>query len=139
MTVPARTRLRFALTLALGAAMFAVLAAPLPGEVTGCGGDASGKINASGYCFERCATEAQWHRTCGDIPDSDQAQEELEQYCAQVRFCDAPQICMGWVDYHISNQEASTCMDAILALECGVNLKDDPPDACREDQLCDPR
>lgn len=134
-----REHLRFVLTVLAGIALFAVCAAPLPGEVTGCGGDTSGKVNASSYCYERCATEAQRFRECGEIPDTDLAQEQQEQFCAESRQCESPLICTETDNYHISNQEASQCMDAILSADCDVDLSENPPAECTEAVLCDPR
>jgi hypothetical protein len=125
---------------ALGAAAFAVLAAPLPGELRGCGGDTSGAVDAGAYCEDKCAVEAEALRRCGLIPDSDIREEEQVQYCVSVRHCEAPVICYGTPDYHISYEEAGACFDAIVLLNCAqVELmSSDPPAPCQEDELCDP-
>lgn len=121
------------------AVLFAVLAAPLPGEVKGCGGDTSGSIDPAQYCLERCMVEAQRLRRCHEIGDSDEAEEQQVQKCADMRSCDNPRLCSGHPDYFISNDEASACIDAILELDCAADPGVDPVPECMQEELCDPR
>ena len=129
-----------AIALAAGA-LFVVLAAPLPGEVRGCGGDSSGGVDLPTYCEDKCTVEAARKRECGVIPDTEEAELALIDFCIESRQCDDPRVCLSWAHPYISNVEASACLDAISALDCAAveSLSTDPPGQCREEELCDPQ
>ena len=130
------------IAIALAAAsLFLVLAAPLPGEVRGCGGDTSGGVDLTAYCEDKCTVEAASKRECGMIPDNEEAELALIEFCIDSRQCDQPLVCQSWSQPFISNEEASACIDAIAGLDCAAieELSTDPPGACREEELCDPQ
>ncbi|MBW2260807.1 MAG: hypothetical protein JRG91_02455 [Deltaproteobacteria bacterium] len=142
MSRPARTRLVRVLTAAACIGLFVVLAAPLPGEMRGCGGDASGSVNKSDYCRDKCDIEAQKVRLCELIDDTDEAEADVYNECIRARQCQDPPMCMTVPDYHISNEEADACFTAITRVACGSITVDgldydyDTPAACED--ICDP-
>ena len=124
--------------------LFLVLAAPLPGEMRGCGGDASGSVNKSDYCRDKCDVEAQKVRLCELIDDTDEAETEVYNECILRRHCQDPLMCIDVPNFHISNEEADACFTAIAVKDCGGFTMDgldydyDAPAACRPEELCDP-
>ena len=144
MSRAARERLVQVLTAAVCIGLFLVLAAPLPGELRGCGGDASGSVSTTVYCRDKCDIEAQKVRLCELIEDTDEAEADVYKACVAARHCQAPTICMGVPNYHISNEEADACFSAIATLNCEDITVDDvsldvdfeTPTACRD--ICDP-
>ena len=124
--------------------LFLVLAAPLPGELRGCGGDASGSVNKSDYCRDKCDIEAQKVRLCELIDDTDAAEAEVYNECIRARQCQDPPMCWEYSSYHISNEEADACFTAIATLGCGrftmdgLDVDYETPAACTSEVLCDP-
>jgi hypothetical protein len=124
--------------------LFLVLAAPLPGELRGCGGDASGSVNKTDYCRDKCDIEAQKARLCELIDDTDEAEDEVYSECIRARQCQDPPLCLSVPNYHISNEEADACFTAIARLNCGGVTIDETtlavdyetPAACED--ICDP-
>lgn len=146
MSVRRAGRLRLILTLACGIAMFVALAAPLPGEMRGCGGDTSGKVNVTDYCRDKCDIEAQKLRQCELLEDTDEAENENYTGCIESRQCAFPTLCQDVPNSHISNEEADQCFGAIEDLACGeVTLSEygliryaTTPPACKAEEICDP-
>jgi hypothetical protein len=126
--------------------LFLVLAAPLPGELRGCGGDASGSVSKTDYCRDKCDIEAQKVRLCELIDDTDEAETEVYNACIAARHCQDPMMCFDVPNFHISNEEADACFIAIHRLSCGGITIDETtlyidyttPAACRPEELCDP-
>ncbi len=124
--------------------LFLVLAAPLPGELRGCGGDASGSVNKTDYCRDKCDVEAQKARLCELIEDTDAAESEVYNECIRARQCQDPPLCLTVPNYHISNEEADACFTAIVRLDCGditvdettLDVDYETPPACED--ICDP-
>ncbi len=124
--------------------LFVVLAAPLPGELRGCGGDASGSVSKTDYCRDKCDIEAQKARLCELVDDTDDAEAQVYNACIVARHCQDPQLCMDVPNYHISNEEADACFSAIASLNCDDITIDEPsldvdyaaPSACGD--ICDP-
>lgn len=140
-------RLRTVLTFAIGVGMFVVLAAPLPGEMRGCGGDESGVASLTGYCRDKCDEEAHKLRLCEKIDDTDDAENANYDDCVEARQCVSPNMCMGVPNAFISNGEAGRCFEAIRNLSCGeVSLNDlsnlieytETPTQCTAEEICDP-
>ncbi len=121
------------------AGLFAVLAAPLPGEVRGCGGDTSGGVDMPVYCEDKCTVEAAKKRECGVILDTEEAELAQIAFCMASRQCDDPRVCLSWPRPFISNEEAAACLDAITGLDCATfeDPASIPPGPCQEDELCD--
>ena len=142
MSRPARTRFGRVLTAAACTGLFLVLAAPLPGELRGCGGDASGSVSKTDYCRDKCDIEAQKVRLCELIDDTDAAEADVYNECIFVRHCQDPQLCMLVPNFHISNEEADACFTAIARLDCeaitmdGLDYDYETPTACED--ICDP-
>jgi hypothetical protein len=140
----ARERLYQVLTAAVCIGLFTVLAAPLPGEMRGCGGDASGSVSKTDYCRDKCDIEANKARRCELIDDTDEAEAEVYNECVASKHCQDPQMCLDVPNYHISNEEADACFTAIDTLACGAITFDeeyldvdyDTPSACED--ICDP-
>jgi len=128
---------------ALGAAaLFLAVAAPLPGELKGCGGDTSGSVNKTEYCRDKCSIEAGKVRACDLIEDSDEAEDAVYEECIRARQCANPPLCLDEPDYYISNREADECFRAIERLSCGgfsvdgLTVDYDSPEECLS--ICDP-
>jgi hypothetical protein len=132
--------LRAGATIALGVAMFVALAAPLPGELQGCGGDTSGEVSKVEYCRDKCDVEADKLEACGLTTERDAVYAE----CIRSRQCADPNLCVGYTEFFISNGEADACFTAILRMSCGAFTVDGlsydytGPGACSSEEICDP-